>query len=195
MKKYLAIVVMFLCTAMYAQKHYVVGTVVDLNGNPIVGLTVLEKGTQNGVTTDANGKYRIGVSKSDAVLEFMALGYSTVTERVNSRTVVNVTSKEESLLLDEVVAIGYGSVKKKDLTTAVSTISNEDMKLRPITAASGFMQGKVAGVQVTQTNGLPGAGMTVRIRGASSIASSNDPLYVVDGVPTVSYTHLTLPTN
>lgn len=183
MKKYLAIVVMFLCTAMYAQKHYVVGTVVDLNGNPIVGLTVLEKGTQNGVTTDANGKYRIGVSKSDAVLEFMALGYSTVTERVNSRTVVNVTSKEESLLLDEVVAIGYGSVKKKDLTTAVSTISNEDMKLRPITVASGFMQGKVAGVQVTQTNGLPGAGMTVRIRGASSIASSNDPLYVVDGVP------------
>lgn len=81
------------------------------------------------------------------------------------------------------MAIGYGSVKKQDLTTAVSVVSNEDMKLRPVSEASGFIQGKVAGVQVQQTSGLPGGGMTVRIRGASSIASSNDPLYVVDGVP------------
>lgn len=81
------------------------------------------------------------------------------------------------------MAIGYGSVRKKDLTTAVSTVSNEDMKLRPVTEASGFIQGKVAGVTVQQTSGLPGSGMTVRVRGASSIASSNDPLYVVDGVP------------
>lgn len=96
---------------------------------------------------------------------------------------MNVALAEESLVLDEVVAIGYGSVRKKDLTTAVSTVSTEDMQLRPVTEASGFIQGKVAGVQVTQTSGLPGSGMTVRVRGASSIASSNDPLYVVDGVP------------
>lgn len=91
--------------------------------------------------------------------------------------------QEEAIALDAVVAIGYGSVRKRDLTTAVSTVSNEDMELRPVTEASGFIQGKVAGVTVQQTSGLPGSGMTVRVRGASSIASSNDPLYVVDGVP------------
>lgn len=85
------------------------------------------------------------------------------------------------------VTIGYGSVRKQDLTTAVSVVSNEDMKLRPVSEASGFIQGKVAGVQVQQTSGLPGGGMTVRIRGASSIASSNDPLYVVDGVATLIF--------
>ena len=91
--------------------------------------------------------------------------------------------KDATLALDAVVAIGYGSVRKKDLTTAVSIVSTEDAALRPVSEASGLIQGKVAGVQVQQTSGLPGSGMTVRVRGASSIASSNDPLYVVDGVP------------
>ena len=104
-------------------------------------------------------------------------------EAVNNRAVVDVVSAEEAMVLDAVVAIGYGSVRKKDLTTAVSTVSTEDMKLRPVTEASGFIQGKVAGVTVQQTSGQPGSGMTIRVRGASSIASSNDPLYVVDGVP------------
>ena len=121
--------------------------------------------------------------RGGAVLEFTALGYSTVVEQVNNRAVIDVESAEEAMVLDAVVAIGYGSVRKKDLTTAVSTVSTEDMKLRPVTEASGFIQGKVAGVTVQQTSGLPGSGMTVRVRGASSIASSNDPLYVVDGVP------------
>lgn len=183
MRKYLAIVLLFLSIAMYAQKQSVRGTVVDQNGNPVIGLTVLEQGTRNGVTTDAEGKYHITIGGPDAVLEFSALGYVTVKEKVGGRAIVNVALAEESLVLDEVVAIGYGSVRKKDLTTAVSTVSTEDMQLRPVTEASGFIQGKVAGVQVTQTSGLPGSGMTVRVRGASSIASSNDPLYVVDGVP------------
>ena len=111
------------------------------------------------------------------------MGYQTIVEPVNGRAVINVVSAEEAIALDAVVAIGYGSVRKRDLTTAVSTVSTEDMKLRPVTEASGFIQGKVAGVTVQQTSGLPGSGMTVRVRGASSIASSNDPLYVVDGVP------------
>ncbi len=102
---------------------------------------------------------------------------------MNNRSAIDITSAEEAMVLDAVVAIGYGSVRKKDLTTAVSTVSTEDMKLRPVTEASGFIQGKVAGVTVQQTSGQPGSGMTIRVRGASSIASSNDPLYVVDGVP------------
>ena len=184
MRKYLTMVVLlFMSISMFAQQHSVKGTVVDQNGQPIIGMTVMEQGTQNGATTDIDGNYQITVSKGGAVLEFTALGYQTVVEPVNNRAVINVTSAEEAMVLDAVVAIGYGSVRKKDLTTAVSTVSTEDMKLRPVTEASGFIQGKVAGVTVQQTSGLPGSGMTVRVRGASSIASSNDPLYVVDGVP------------
>ena len=184
MRKYLTMVVLlFMSISMFAQQHSVKGTVVDQNGLPIIGMTVMEQGTQNGTTTDIDGNYQITVSKGGAVLEFTALGYATVVEPVNNRAVIDVTSEEEAMVLDAVVAIGYGSVRKKDLTTAVSTVSTEDMKLRPVTEASGFIQGKVAGVTVQQTSGLPGSGMTVRVRGASSIASSNDPLYVVDGVP------------
>ncbi len=184
MRKYLTMVVLlFMSVAMFAQQHSVKGTVVDQNGQPIIGMTVMEQGTQNGTTTDIDGNYQIIVSNGTASLEFTALGYQTVVEAVNNRAVIDVTSAEEAMVLDAVVAIGYGSVRKKDLTTAVSTVSTEDMKLRPVTEASGFIQGKVAGVTVQQTSGLPGSGMTVRVRGASSIASSNDPLYVVDGVP------------
>ncbi len=184
MRKYLTMVVLlFMSISMFAQQHSVKGTVVDQNGQPIIGMTVMEQGTQNGTTTDIDGNYQITLSSGGAVLEFTALGYSTVVEQVNNRAVIDVESAEEAMVLDAVVAIGYGSVRKKDLTTAVSTVSTEDMKLRPVTEASGFIQGKVAGVTVQQTSGLPGSGMTVRVRGASSIASSNDPLYVVDGVP------------
>lgn len=146
-------------------------------------MTVMEKGTQNGTTTDADGNYLLNLSSASSAVEFNALGYKAVTEQVAGRSVINITAQEEAIALDAVVAIGYGTVRKRDLTTAVSTVSNEDMQLRPVTEASGFIQGKVAGVTVQQTSGLPGSGMTVRVRGASSIASSNDPLYVVDGVP------------
>lgn len=183
MKNYLIMVMLlFMSVAVHAQ-HSVKGTVVDQNGIPVIGMTVMEQGTQNGTTTDIDGNYRITVSSGKASLEFNALGYAAVTEAVNNRAVIDVVAAEEALALDAVVAIGYGSVRKRDLTTAVSTVSNEDMKLRPVTEASGFIQGKVAGVTVQQTSGQPGSGMTIRVRGASSIASSNDPLYVVDGVP------------
>lgn len=167
----------------YAQQRSVSGTVKDQNGQPVVGLTVLEQGTGNGVTTDQDGRYDIKVSSSESILEFASLGYSTVNEKVGGRSVINVTVKEEAIALDAVVAIGYGSVRKKDLTTAVSTVSTDDISLRPVPTVSGFIQGKVAGVTVQQTSGTPGSGMTVRIRGNSSITSGNDPLYVVDGVP------------
>ena len=184
MRKYLTMVVLFLMgLAAYAQQHSVKGTVVDQSGLPVIGMTVMEQGTQNGTTTDIDGNWQLNVSSGQAVLEFQALGYVTVTEKVNNRAVINLTASEDAIMLDAVVAIGYGSVRKRDLTTAVSTVSTEDTRLRPVTEASGFIQGKVAGVTVQQTSGLPGSGMTVRVRGASSIASSNDPLYVVDGVP------------
>ena len=184
MRKYLTMVVLFLLgMTAYAQQHSVKGTVVDQNGIPVIGMTVMEQGTQNGTVTDIDGNWQLTVTSGQATLEFAALGYATVVEKVNNRAVINIESAEEAIALDAVVAIGYGTVRKRDLTTAVSTVSTDDVKLRPVTEASGFIQGKVAGVTVQQTSGLPGSGMTVRVRGASSIASSNDPLYVVDGVP------------
>lgn len=184
MRKYLTMLVLLIAgTAAFAQQHSVKGTVVDSQGYPVIGMTVMEKGTQNGTTTDADGNYLLNLSSASSAVEFNALGYKAVTEQVAGRSVINITAQEEAIALDAVVAIGYGTVRKRDLTTAVSTVSNEDMQLRPVTEASGFIQGKVAGVTVQQTSGLPGSGMTVRVRGASSIASSNDPLYVVDGVP------------
>ena len=183
MKRILVFVMMLLSMAAYAQKRTITGTVVDGTGYPVIGMMVLEQGTQNGAVTGTDGQYSISVSGPAAVLVFDALGYATVTETVGNRSVINVTVTEEALALDAVVAIGYGSVRKKDLTTAVSIVSTEDVNFRPVTEASGLIQGKVAGVQVQQTSGQPGSGMTVRVRGASSISSSNDPLYVVDGVP------------
>lgn len=183
MRKCIILAMLFFSIASFAQQHTVKGVVSDQNGLPVIGMTVLEQGTNNGTVTDADGNYSISLQSPTATLEFNSLGYETVVEPVNGRAVLNVTAAETAIALDAVVAIGYGSVKKQDLTTAVSVVSTEDMKLRPVSEASGFIQGKVAGVQVQQTSGLPGGGMTVRIRGASSIASSNDPLYVVDGVP------------
>lgn len=184
MRKFLALsLLLMLSVSAFAQQHSVKGTVTDQNGLPVIGMAVLEQGTTNGVVTDVDGAYSITVSSPQATLEFNALGYETVVEQVGGRAVIDVVSSEEATALEGAVAIGYGSVRKQDLTTAVSVVSNDDMKLRPVSEASGFIQGKVAGVQVQQTSGLPGGGMTVRIRGASSIASSNDPLYVVDGVP------------
>ncbi len=177
-------VMLFAGIAAFAQQHSVRGTVTDQDGLPVIGMTVIEQGTGNGTVTNENGSYSISVSNPNAVLEFTSLGYQTVTQNVNGRAVIDVVSEEDAISLDAaVVSIGYGSVKKSDLTTAVSVVSTEDLNIRPVTEASGFIQGKVAGVQVQQTSGLPGSGMTVRIRGASSIESSNDPLYVVDGVP------------
>ena len=183
MRKILTVALLLMSLTVFAQQHSVKGTVTDQNGLPVIGMAVQEQGTANGVVTDENGEYSITVSSPQASLEFNSLGYETVVEPVGGRAVVNVTCSEEAIALDAVVAIGYGTVKKQDLTTAVSVVSTDDMTLRPVSEASGFIQGKVAGVQVQQTSGLPGGGMTVRIRGASSIASSNDPLYVVDGVP------------
>ena len=184
MRKYLTMVVLLLVGMVsYAQQHSVKGTVVDQSGIPVIGMTVVEQGTQNGTTTDIDGNWQLTVSSGNVTLEFAALGYLTVTEKVNNRAVIDLTASEDAIMLDAVVAIGYGTVRKRDLTTAVSTVSTEDTKLRPVTEASGFIQGKVAGVTVQQTSGQPGSGMTIRVRGASSIASSNDPLYVVDGVP------------
>jgi len=169
-------------TAFAQQGISVTGTVSD-NDGPLAGVNVIVKGTTTGVVTDFDGKYQMNVPNADAILVFSFVGYVSVEMPVGDRRVMDVTLYEDSQLLDEVVVIGYGTVAKKDVTTAVSIVSTKDIDERPIVTAAQAIQGKAAGVNVYQPNGSPGAGMVVRVRGTTSFNGSNEPLYVVDGVP------------
>ena len=158
------------------------GTVTDkATGEPLVGVSVAVKGTTKGVISDVDGKYSADVA-SDATLVFGYLGYKDVTVGVEGRAVINVTMESDINKLDEVVMVGYSSVKKTELSSAVTTVQGD--KLRDVTTPDlgSMLQGKVAGVQVTNSSGAPGSTATIRIRGTGSIAAGSDPLYVVDGV-------------
>ena len=180
-----AMLIVFAPAAFAQSAPTVTGTVTDQSGQPVIGATIIEQGTTNGATTGVDGSYSLKLrgGGNSANLIFQSLGFVSQTVAVNGRTKIDVKLAEDAVALDAVVAIGYGTVKQKDLTTAVSVVKTDDLARRPITSASGALQGKAAGVQVIQPNGSPGQGMVVRVRGASSISSSNDPLYVVDGVP------------
>ncbi|GET45479.1 SusC/RagA family TonB-linked outer membrane protein [Capnocytophaga felis] len=160
----------------------VTGTVNDDTGMPLSGVSVMVKGTTKGTSTDFNGKFELKDVPQGAILEFSFIGFKTIDVRVTGNT-VNVKMQEETEELDEIVVIGYGTQKKGDVTTAITSVSTKDIDQRPVTSAAQAIQGRAAGVQVVQPNGSPGAGLIVRIRGNTSISASNDPLYVVDGVP------------
>lgn len=164
------------------EKVKVKGHVHDSAGEPIIGASIMIKGTSQGTVTDLDGNFTLDVPK-DAPLEISYIGFKTATVSRKVSGTTDIELEESVKAVNEVVVIGYGTARKRDVSTAVSTVSVADLDTRPITEAGGFIQGKVAGVSVQQTNGSPDGTMTVRIRGASSISSSNDPLYVVDGVP------------
>lgn len=149
----------------------------------IPGVNVLLKGTSVGAATDVSGSYRINVPDSgEGILIFSYIGYQTQEVAISKRTKLDVTLVADVKGLDEVVVVGYGTVRKRDLTGAVTTIKPEDIKRSSVTTVSNLLQGQVAGVVVTGGTGAPGARTTVRIRGTNSINAGNDPLYVVDGV-------------
>ncbi|WP_317038953.1 carboxypeptidase-like regulatory domain-containing protein [Urechidicola croceus] len=165
---------------IYAQT--VSGTVSDNNG-PIPGANVIVKGTNNGTATDFDGNYSLGNVPSDAILQFSSLGYQSQEIPVNGQSTINVTLSVNADELEEVVVIGYGTTTVKDATGSVSSVSAEDFNGGVIASPEQLIQGKTAGVQITQTSGEPGAGMDIRIRGTNSVRSNNNPLFVVDGVP------------
>lgn len=171
---------LFSLTALAQQQQTVVGQVLDAQKEPLIGVSVLEKGTNNGAITDIDGNFKLSVG-SNATLVFSYIGYKTQELRVSSQ--MQVVLLEDSEVLDEVVVIGYGSVKRKDVTTAISSVSTKDLDQRPIMSAGQAIQGKAAGVSVIQPSGKPGGEMSIRVRGTTSMNGSNDPLYVVDGVP------------
>ncbi|MGN1211131.1 MAG: TonB-dependent receptor plug domain-containing protein, partial [Candidatus Cryptobacteroides sp.] len=153
------------------------GTVIDENKIPMIGVSVIEKGTQNGIMTDIDGKWSLEVAEG-AILEFSYIGYTTV--NLPAAAGMNLQMKVDTRLLEEVVVVGYGVQKKSSITGSVSQVKSEDMEARTITSAGQALQGKTSGVQVLSGSAKPGASPSIRIRGVSS-NNSSDPLYVVDG--------------
>lgn len=164
------------------QKKSVTGKITDHNGEAIIGANIIEVGTTNGTVTDVDGNFSLDVEEN-AALRISYIGYLEQTIDTSGRTTIQIVLLEDTKALDELVVIGYGTVKRRDVTTAVSTISLEDLNERPIVSAAQAIQGKAAGVNVYQPSGAPGGEMVVRVRGTTSFNGSNEPLYVVDGVP------------
>ncbi len=158
------------------------GRVNDSEGKAIPGVSVVVPGSSIGTATDIDGRYSLSLPKGSK-LRFSYIGFNSEEFSINDQSRLDVVLEENSEILNEVVVIGYGTAKRKDLTTAVSTISAQDLDERPITSAAQAIQGKAAGVHVYQPSGAPGAAMVVRVRGTTSFNGSNEPLYVVDGVP------------
>jgi len=169
----------------YAQGGYSIsGTVTDKTG-PVIGAAVMEQGTSNGTSTDPDGNYSLTVSSPESIVEISCIGYESVT--FNAAMIPSqVTLKEDNEFLDEVVVIGYGSVRKDDMTGSVAAIKAEDINRGAVTNTQELLKGKVAGLLVTPGDGGPGSGSRIRIRGSASLNASNDPLIVIDGVPVAS---------
>lgn len=162
----------------------VTGQVMDSEDNsPVVGATVLVKGTGTGAITDIDGNYQIEVPSSNDVLVFSYVGYEQQEFQVDNQRVINVTLSLSTSQLDEVVVVGYGTVRKSDLTGSVGSVNGDELNSVSQTSVNQALQGRVAGVRITQTNAEPGGGFSVRIRGTNSITAGNEPLYVVDGLP------------
>ena len=180
----LAVLAMAIPAQVFAQSKYEVkGVVVDTTGTPVIGASVVEQGTTNGVTTDVNGQYMLRVNSSESIVVISFIGYQTQSLVASSSVLSNVVLEEDSEMIDDVVVIGYGVVKKNDLTGSVSTVKADQTNKGLATSPTDLLRGKSAGVVITSGDGAPGSAAQIRIRGGSSLNASNDPLVVVDGLP------------
>lgn len=183
MKWVLPVVLLFGSIHLQAQTARITGRVISADdGTGLPGVSILEKGTTNGTVSDAEGNYSISLP-SNSVLVFSFVGFSTQEIEVNGRTSINVTMESDVLALSEIVVIGYGQQERKDVTGVISAVSSDQFNKGAIVAPEQLITGKIAGVQVLPSSGEPGAGASIRVRGGTSINSSNEPLIVIDGVP------------
>ena len=167
------------CLVMAQNTVQISGNVTDAFGEPLVGVNIVQQGTTNGTVTDLDGNFVLGVPQG-ADLTVSYIGY--VSQTVKAQPVMKIKLVEDNEALEEVVVIGYGVVKKSDLAGAVSTVSSKAFKDQPVTRVEDTMQGRLAGVSVSNMSGAPGSSIKIRVRGANSINKSNDPLYVIDGI-------------
>ena len=168
-------------TALFAQNKTVTGRVTDQNGEGVIAASVMEKGTANGAVTDLDGNYSISV-REGATLEFSSVGYATQEIVVGAQSVINVVLAEDTTFLDEVVVVGYGTMKRSDLSGASVSMKEEDLKGSIITSLDQSLQGRAAGVTAVQTSGAPGSSSSIRVRGQATVNANAEPLYVIDGV-------------
>lgn len=167
----------------YSIQDEISGRVIDENGEAVPGANVLIKGTTNGTTTDSQGLFRLSIPNRDAVLVISFIGYVAQEIAVGNLSEINVSLVPDIRSLNEVVVIGYGQAKKEDLTGSVAPIQVDEIKKVALTSLDQSLQGRAAGVQITQNSASPGGSTTIRIRGGNSIQGDNEPLYVIDGVP------------
>lgn len=178
------LLVTFSNATVWAQKNIAVsGTVIDASGVSIPGVNVVEKGTKNSVSTDLDGKFSINVTSSKSELVFTYLGYETLTQVVGQKKSFNIALKNSEAKLDEVIVVGYGTSKKSDLTGSVASISGDALKKNPVANVAETLTGRVAGVQVTSTEGSPDADIKIKVRGGGSLTQDSAPLLIVDGFP------------
>jgi TonB-dependent starch-binding outer membrane protein SusC len=178
----LLILLLFSVQLAFGQSKRVSGTVSDPGGQSLPGVNITIKGTTTGTTTDAQGAFSLMAAPED-VLVVSFIGYKTSEIRVGAQTILTLTLEEDVATLQEVVVIGYGEVRKSDLTGAVASVSEAQLRGSVTTNIDQALQGRIAGVQVTQNSGQPGGAVSIRIRGANSITGSSEPLYVIDGIP------------
>jgi TonB-linked SusC/RagA family outer membrane protein len=177
---FVGILLMLVPVFAQAQSNMVSGSVHDDKKDPLPGVTVLVKGTKIAVTTDFDGKFKINATPKDQLV-FSYIGFENATVTVGEKTSINITLKSTTSNLDEVVVIGYGTQKRKDLTGAVASVSMADINRAPVRSFDDALAGRVAGVQVTSSDGRPGSGVDIVIRGNNSVTQANSPLYVIDG--------------
>jgi len=192
----LVLTLFFVCVSLFAQKPTVTGSITDAkSGESLIGVAVKIKGTAIGTITDINGKYSLVSDQltSSSVIVYSYIGFTSVEQVLGNRTVIDLKLSPEDILINEMVVIGYGSIKKRNILGAVSKVNGNELNKLPVTDVAQSLQGRVAGVQVTQSTGAPGEGVSVRVRGTGSLYSSNDPLYIVDGLPITDALNLLSP--
>jgi TonB-linked SusC/RagA family outer membrane protein len=169
------------------EARQIAGTIVDPNGEPLIGANVMMKGTMNGTVTDIDGKFSLTVSEN-ATLQVAFVGYiaQEISIVAGGGKPLVIKLIEDAQALEEVVIVGYGSIKKSDLTGSVSSIKTAELQQTPMVSIDQGLVGRASGVQVTQTSGMPGATASIRVRGSSSLQGGNEPLYVIDGFPVYS---------
>ncbi len=182
MKNLFLCLILCLSTSVYGQQLKVTGTVIDEVQEPLIGAVISTDDPSNGTITDIDGHFSMNIAQG-TTLYISYIGYLKKAVVVDGDTPLRIALSKDAKLLDEVVVIGYGAVKRKDVTTSITSVNTKDIDTRPIVSAGQALQGKAAGVSVTQTNGAPGAELSIRVRGTTSFNGNNDPLYVVDGVP------------
>lgn len=186
---YIALLALLVSIVTFAQGVTVKGTVLDENQEPLIGATVQVKGESTGAAADLDGNFTLK-AKKNATLVVSYIGYLTQEVRLQGKTQVTIQLTPDSKTLDEVVVVGYGTMKKSDLTGSVASVASKDIEGFQASSVAGALGGQIAGVQITSTDGTPGAGFNISIRGVGTLTGDASPLYIVDGFEVSSIDHL-----